>query len=155
VTDPDADLSAATASVVVGGSAPVVVALVPGPSSDPDVPVGARSGALDLPAASEGTAVVTFAASDVAGHTAAPVMLSVPIAPKNAPFAGTPLVGPNPIPAGARTTLSCGTPSTTGQRVVVEGTAARASESSRSSATAAVKGDAVAGDGIYGSRSAK
>lgn len=153
VTDPDADLVSASASVAVDGSAPVTVTLAPGPSSDPDIPVGARTGVLDLPAASDGTAVVTFAAADAAGHAADPVTRSVTIAPKNAPFAGTPVVAPSPIPAGARTTLAlrahaiddCGL-----KRVVVEANRGRGFRKFAKLRDDGRKGDAVAGDGVYG-----
>jgi hypothetical protein len=153
VTDPDADLASTSASVVVDGGAPVAVTLAPGSASDPDVPVGARTAVLDLPAASEGTAVVTLAAADTAGHAAAPVMLSVPIAPKNAPFAGTPSVAPNPIPAGVRTTLTmrahaiddCGL-----KRVIMEVNRGRGFRKLAKLRDDGRKGDAVAGDGVYG-----
>jgi hypothetical protein len=152
VTDPDADLVSATASVAVGGGAPVTVTLAPGPTSDPDIPAGARTGKLDLPASSESIAVVAFAAADLAGHTAPPVTLEVQLAPKNAPFAGTPVVTPDPIPAG-RTTLTlrahaiddCGV-----QRVVVEANRGKGFRKLAKLRDDGRKGDAVAGDGVYG-----
>ena len=153
VTDADGDLASTSASIAIDGGAPVTVALVPGASIDPGIPVDARTGVLDAAASGVGTAVVTFQAADVAGHQAAPVTLSVPIASGIAPFAGPPAVTPTPIPADVRTMLTfraqaidnCGL-----KRVLIEADRGRGFRKVAKLRDDGRHGDTVAGDGVYG-----
>jgi len=153
VTDVDGDLATVTASIAIDGGAPVTIALAPGVASDPAIAAGAFAGALDVAATGPGTAAVTIAATDAAGHVAVPRTMLIPIASGIAPFAGPPDVAPTTIPAGAKTLLSvharasddCGV-----KRVLVALDRGKGFRKFLRLRDDGRHGDGAAGDGLYG-----
>ena len=110
VSDPDGDVSAVSASVVLGGAAPVVVPLMPDAApAGVSVPPGAVfTGVLDVDPSAAGLATMTFSASDGAGHAANPVGISVPIATSVAPAVEVPGLSPSILTAGTKTVVTIG-----------------------------------------------
>jgi hypothetical protein len=110
VSDPDGDVSAVSASVVLGGAAPVIVPLMPDVApAGVSVPPGAVfTGVLDVDPPTTGLATITFSASDGAGNAASPVGISVPIATTVAPGIGVPGLSPSILTAGTKTAVTIG-----------------------------------------------
>jgi hypothetical protein len=149
VTDAEGDLASVTATAP--GATPVV--LVPG-TAPPDVivpPGGIFTGTLVLPAVQTGVDV-QLSAADVAGHAAAPVTVSLPVAAEVPPLVDATAAVPAAIAAGVRTVVTitarvaddCGS-----KRVAVELDRGKGFRRIARMRDDGKHGDAVAGDGVY------